>query len=208
MNVPSTYFQTMYERSPDPWSLATRWYDRRKYDLTVAALPKARYRSAFEPGCSVGELSTRLAARCDRLLSCDRESSATSSAAARLSGADHARVEQRIIPDQWPQESFDLIVLSEILYYFDQATMHRILDHAMATLEPGGTLAATHWRHPVSDHAQTGDAVHDALRAIPHLIPVCQHSETDFILEVFVHADLSQSADVLQGSVAAAEGLV
>lgn len=208
MNVSAAYFETMYQNSDDPWSLATRWYDHRKYDLTVASLPRERYRGAFEPACSVGELSVRLAGRCDRLLSCDREPRAVAAASARLSGIDHARAEQRIIPDQWPRESFDLIVLSEILYYFDQATMHRILSSALATLEPGGTLAAAHWRHPVPDHAQTGDAVHDELRALPQLIPVCRHVETDFILEVFVRADPDGSRDPLQGSVAAAEGLL
>lgn len=218
MNVPATYFETMYDHSLDPWSLATRWYDRRKYDLTVAALPKARYRSAFEPGCSVGELSAKLAGRCDRLLSCDREPRAVAAATARLAGiaAGHARVEQRTMPDEWPRETFDLIVLSEFLYYFDESTVHRILDCVMATLEPGGTLAATHWRHPVPDHAQTGDAVHQALRAITDLIPVCQHVEPDFVLEVFVRsvpnaedAGVGDSAaDPRQGSVAAAEGLV
>ncbi|HEV2638031.1 MAG TPA: SAM-dependent methyltransferase [Actinocrinis sp.] len=207
MNVPATYFQTMYQHSEDPWSLATRWYDQRKYDLTVAALPKARYRNAFEPGCSVGELSVRLAARCDRLLSCDREARAVTAAASRLSGADHVRVEQRIIPEQWPHEAFDLIVLSEILYYFDAPTVNRILDSALATLAPGGTLAAVHWRHPVADHAQTGDEVHHALRVIPQLIPVCQHTETDFMLEVFVLTNPDQPANPRQGSVAAAEGL-
>ena len=42
MNVPASYFHTMYARSPDPSSPATRWYDQRKYNLTVAALPRAR----------------------------------------------------------------------------------------------------------------------------------------------------------------------
>ena len=60
MNVAAEYFEAMYRESQDPWSLSTRWYERRKYALTVAALPRARYRSAFEPGCSVGELSALL----------------------------------------------------------------------------------------------------------------------------------------------------
>lgn len=208
MNVPATYFATMYRNSPDPWSLATRWYEQRKYDLTIAALPKARYRSGFEPGCSVGELSVRLAARCDRLLSCDREPAAVSAAARRLSEADHARAEHRIVPDAWPHETFDLIVLSELLYYFDPPTMSSILDHALAALEYGGTLVAVHWRHAVPEHAQDGDAVHEAIRAIPSLTPVCRHDEPDFALDVFVHADPERAPVVSQGSVAAAEGLL
>lgn len=59
--TPGSYFEDMYRRADDPWHLSERWYEQRKYDLTVAALPLPRYRRAFEPACSVGELTLRLA---------------------------------------------------------------------------------------------------------------------------------------------------
>ena len=65
LSTPASYFETMYQHSPDPWHLADRWYEHRKYDLTLAALPQPRYHRAFEPACSVGELTSRLAERCD-----------------------------------------------------------------------------------------------------------------------------------------------
>ncbi len=57
------YFVDLYASDPDPWRLATSWYERRKYALTVDALPNERYRRAFEPGCSIGVLSELLAPR-------------------------------------------------------------------------------------------------------------------------------------------------
>jgi hypothetical protein len=68
MNTPAAYFEQLYSDSSDPWSLSEQWYVQRKYDHTLAALPQRRYRSAFEPGCSVGVLTTALAERCDSLL--------------------------------------------------------------------------------------------------------------------------------------------
>ena len=65
------YFEDMYKAASDPWGFEDRWYERRKYAISVAQLPESRYRSAFEPGCSVGVLTRMLARRCDRLLSCD-----------------------------------------------------------------------------------------------------------------------------------------
>ena len=65
------YFDEMYRSDPDPWQFESSWYEERKYALTVAALPDRRYRSAFEPGCSVGVLSSLLAERCDHLLATD-----------------------------------------------------------------------------------------------------------------------------------------
>jgi cyclopropane fatty-acyl-phospholipid synthase-like methyltransferase len=207
MNVPATYFEEMYRTSDDPWSLASRWYERRKYDLTVAALPRARYLSAFEPGCSVGELSVRLAGRCESLLSCDREARAVGVAGAKLRDHPNVRVERRLIPEEWPAGSFDLIVLSEILYYFDAETLRRLLDRVAGSLSPGGTLAAVHWRHPVAEHAQSAQAVHSAVLGLADLVPVVRHAEPDFLLDVFVRPDPDGADGPAQGSVAAAEGL-
>lgn len=208
MSVPAAYFESMYQGSQDPWSLATRWYEHRKYALTVAALPRARYRSAFEPGCSVGELSVRLAERCDRLLCCDRVPAAVATASARLREKDNARVEQLIVPQQWPDGEFDLVVLSEILYYFDDAALGELLSRVGSCLAPDGTLAVVHWRHPVPDHVRSAQEVHDAVRALPWLAPAARHEEPDFLLDVLVRTDGTNRDGRDPASVAAMEGLV
>ena len=59
-----SYFDDMYSDNPDPWGFESRWYEQRKYALTIAALPEPLYRSGFEPGCSVGVLTSLLAPRC------------------------------------------------------------------------------------------------------------------------------------------------
>ena len=40
--TPADYFEDLWAASADPWDHAGRWYETRKYDLTVAALPAAR----------------------------------------------------------------------------------------------------------------------------------------------------------------------
>ncbi|RAJ39990.1 nodulation protein S (NodS) [Kitasatospora sp. SolWspMP-SS2h] len=204
--TPAAYFAGMYAEQDDPWRLAERWYERRKYALTLAALPEPRYRSAFEPGCSVGVLSALLAGRCDALLACDREERAVARARARLARAPHVRVEQRRLPDDWPDGAFDLVVLSELLYYFTAAGAADVLERAVHALEPGGTLLLVHWRHPVPDHARSAEAVHGQARAHPGLVRIAAHAEPDFLLDVFVRPDRpgTPAADL---SVAAAEGL-
>ena len=61
MSLQPAYFDDMYAESPDPWGFRTRWYEERKFALTMAALPRRRYRRVFEPGCSVGMLTRLLA---------------------------------------------------------------------------------------------------------------------------------------------------
>ena len=60
-SVEAGYFDDMYARSDDPWGFTSRWYERRKYAISLAMLPQERYDSAFEPGCSIGVLTGRLA---------------------------------------------------------------------------------------------------------------------------------------------------
>lgn len=185
MTTPIGYFERMYDADPDPWDFTHRWYDRRKHELTVAGLTRARYRSAFEPGCSIGSLTERLAPRCDRLLAADAVPAAVAAASARVAGFAHVTVRQARMPDDWPAGPFDLVVLSELGYYFDDADLDRLLASAVQTLEPGGDLVAVHWRRPVAEHARPGDEVHARLAAQPGLQRMAEHREDDFLLEVF-----------------------
>lgn len=185
--TPAEYFDDMYAAAEDPWGFETRWYEQRKHDLTVACLPRRRYRSAFEPGCSTGMLTRRLAPRCDRLLAVDIAAAPVRSARRRLADQPHVRVEQMHIPDQWPAGAgFDLIVLSELGYYFDDADFELLTTRVVEALEPGGTLVAVHWRPPVPEHVRGGDDVHRLLGDRDGLARTARHEEQDFLLDVFL----------------------
>ncbi|CAO0835349.1 methyltransferase [Streptomyces microflavus] len=203
--TPGAYFEDMYRDVPDPWHLAERWYERRKYDLTMASLPRDRYRRAFEPACSVGELTVRLAERCDRVVACDRVESAVATARRRTSILPHVDVCHLTVPGQWPLGSFDLVVLSELLYYFDAPTLQRLLGHAVGALEPGGTLVTVHWNHPVPDHRGTGSTLAPIVGSLPGLTLTADHRERDFVLQVYERTSTDGTA---APSPAAREGLV
>ena len=189
MTLDPGYFRDRYASSADPWGLAERWYEARKYALTVALLPRQRYGAAFEPGCSIGVLTTLLAPRCDRLLACDVVPDAVAAARSRAAGLPAVRVEQRLIPGEWPPGSFDLIVWSELLYYFDDADLGQVLGLGLGSLRPGGQILAVHWRHPAPDHPRTGDEVHEDLAAHPGLARLARYRDPDFTAEVYGRAD-------------------
>jgi SAM-dependent methyltransferase len=198
----AAYFDAMYAAAADPWGFEDRWYERRKYAISLAQLPAERYRSAFEPGCSIGVFTSMLAGRCDAVLSCDLAAAAVRASAERTAGLPHVRVERREIPGQWPPGRFDLIVFSEILYYLGDHDLEQVLENAAAALEPEGALLAVHWRHPVAGYPRSGDGVHHALAARPGLARLVRHCEPDFLAEIYIRTD---GAPV---SVAQATGLV
>jgi hypothetical protein len=202
MTLGPDYFDAMYEAAPDPWSMRTRWYEARKYALSIAMLPRQRYGDAFEPGCSVGVLTGMLAPRCDRLLSCDTAAAAVKAAAEHTAAFPNVTVEHRTIPRDWPAGRFDLIVFSEILYYFAGRDLDELLDRAIAALNPAAALLAVHWRHPVAEYPRSGDDVHHVLSCRDELAPLAHHIERDYLAQVYIRTDGEPM------SVAQAEGLV
>jgi hypothetical protein len=185
MSLPQGYFDGLYRTDPDPWRFRTRPYEARKRALTLAALPDDRYGTAFEPGCSIGILTAALAGRCSRVCAMDISPLALATASRTVP----ANVELRRggVPDDWPAEAFDLVVLSEVGYYLDAAGFVRL-----AELAVGGArdLLAVHWRHPVDDYPLGGDEVHDLLAAAAGpagMARLVSHREDDLCLDVWSH---------------------
>lgn len=186
MSLGESFFSRMYADTDDPWGFRTRWYERRKRAVVLASLPQERYRRSFEPGCANGELTVALAGRCDEVVGTDVSERAVEAARARTADLPGVRVRRLAVPAEWPDGSFDLVVLSEMAYYLDDADLDRLVARAAASLEPGGVLLACHWRHPVPDYPQSGDAVHERLGAAGEWRRTARHVEEDFLLEVFV----------------------
>jgi hypothetical protein len=177
-------FDRMYDDAEDPWGFTTSAYEARKRDVTLASLPRSRYRSAFEPGCANGVLSERLADRCDALLACDVAGRAVRLAQRRLGLRRTVRVERREIPRDWPTETFDLIVLSELAYFLRPDELERTLALIAASLEAGGDLVVVDWLGPIDGYPLDGAAVHARLAAAPWRRLV-EHREPEFLLEVY-----------------------
>jgi SAM-dependent methyltransferase len=153
----------MYAADPDPWRFATSAYERDKYTATLAALPRRRFVSALEVGCSIGVFTRELARRCDRLLAVDVAEAAL--AHARATCADgHVVFKNARVPQEWPPGRFDLVVLSEVLYYLDAVDIARVGSLARATLLDDGVIVLVHYLGD-TDYPMTGDGAADAFVA-------------------------------------------
>jgi predicted TPR repeat methyltransferase len=184
-SVPLTHFDALYRDSSDPWQLASAWYERRKYAITVAALPRAHYRSGLEPGCSIGELTRLLADRCDRLMAFDFADAAVREARASLGNWHNVRVERRSLPAELPGDSYDLIVVSEILYYLSAADLASTVDGLVARLEADGDLIAVHRRAMDRCSGYDGFNVHASLADRLELREIAGFDDAAFALRVF-----------------------
>jgi Nodulation protein S (NodS) len=185
MNHTPDRFDAMFTADDDPWRFRSRWYEARKRALTLACLPQARYANGYEPGCANGELSAALAPRCDRLLVTDGSERAVALARARLAQLPHVAVRRAWLPAEWPDERFDLIVVSELGYFMDAAALDAFTAKAKGSLCAGGTVLACHWRRGSEDCELDGDAVHRRIDAVLALPIVCTMRDDDFRIDVW-----------------------
>jgi SAM-dependent methyltransferase len=160
-SLPPDYFETLYQSDPDPWCFAGSAYERGKYGATLAALPRPRYGRALEVGCSIGVLTADLASRCDALLAVDAAETALTEARRRCAGLPNLAFRRLWLPDEWPVETgFDLILLSEVVYYLVPADVARLAALVQGALRPGGDVLLVHWTGE-TDYPLAGDAAAD-----------------------------------------------
>ncbi|MFJ4210415.1 PIG-L family deacetylase [Paenarthrobacter sp. NPDC089675] len=182
-------FDAVHDREDDPWNYTTSWYERRKRALTLAALPEEHYDSGLEIGCSIGTLSVELAPRCANFLAVDASSKALVQAAERLRGYPGARTQKLTVPQEWPEGSFDLVVVSEVGYYVAPEELTELLQQVKSSMRPGGTLLLCHWRHPISGWQLDGETVHAMAREQLDWPSRALYREKDFLLEVLASPD-------------------
>jgi len=184
-SVDTRYFDELFQANEDPWSFRQRWYEQRKRALTLAALPRERYRSIYEPGCANGELSAELATRCDNLLCSDTATAAVALAKQRLQDVPHAEVRLGRLPADWPAQRFDMVVISELGYYLDRTDWLSLIDQARQSLTEDGQLLACHWRPAIDGCPQTAQQVHDLLNEHLNCPRLLHYQDADLMLDLW-----------------------
>lgn len=178
-------FERLHAVEDDPWQVRDSDYERRKRKLTLEMLPHERFSRGYEPGCSIGELSAALAARCDALVCQDVSETAVRQARARLAAYPQVQVRRGAVPADWPDGDFDLVMLSEIGYFLSATELDEMLRRTRMTLRPDGYVVLCHWAHPIDGWELDGAYVH--ARAAELLgLPVHQRlADPDALMEVF-----------------------
>ena len=183
---PSTkdYFNRIYEESEDPWNFEFSEYESRKYEQSLRVLRPGTYENALEIGCSIGVFTARLALICRRLHAVDVAHAAVEKAKQRCRAIPHVRFSVMCLPETYPNDLFDLTVLSEVGYYLTPKELAKlsseITNHAVAY----GHLLLVHWLAPVPDCELRGDDVHDHFLARPEWCSFSHYRESRFRIDV------------------------
>jgi predicted TPR repeat methyltransferase len=158
------FFETKYRRREDPWDFEKSAYEQNRYAAILSAVSGRRYKRGFEPGCSIGVLTASLSPLCDELEAMDISNTAVHRARERCKRMGHVKIRCGALPEDVPGGQFDLIVFSEIGYYFEEESLAELVATLVSRLSVGGMFVAAHWLGTSGDHLLSGEAVHEVVR--------------------------------------------
>ncbi|WP_327139007.1 class I SAM-dependent methyltransferase [Nocardia sp. NBC_01327] len=183
----SEFFDAKYRADPDPWKFDTHWYEIRKRNLLMALLPEQHYRSALEPGCANGHITSALATRCGQVIATDIAPHALSLARDRCAGITNVSFHHWAFGDPWCWDrEFDLVFLSEVAYYLPAPVLAATVSDMSERLTAGTTIVLSHWRHAEHDHHLTGDQANDIALSALNCAPTAAYADADVRIDIVI----------------------
>ena len=165
-SLDAAYFDGIFASSDDPWSLASSEYEAAKFAHTVQALVDRHYASALEIGCAHGVLTQKLAPLCSDLIAIDIAAAAVDAARQRCAALPQVRFECLAFPHETPAVTgLDLVILSEVAYYWSDADLAATAAWLDAHLAVEGRILLVHFTEE-TDYPQTGDGATAKLRGL------------------------------------------
>jgi len=151
-------FEALYGREHDPWRVGSSWYEQRKLAVVAATLRQPHYAAAWDPACGTGHLARHLASIADRVLATDGSARAIEISRATCRGLASVELQTWLLPSAPPDRGpFDLVVLSEFVYYLPPTERRAALDTVRRLSRPHAEVLAVHWRHRPHDAYASGE---------------------------------------------------
>lgn len=188
-----TDFEALYQRDTDPWSVRHSWYERRKRAVLMASLPENNFGKTLELGCGIGETTCLLAPICTQVIAVDISETAAALCQQRVvqTGSEQVSVHVLHLPTSWPPDTdgvIDLIVVSELAYYFSNTELSRFIDGCMRSLAYGGYWVMCHYKPDFHDRLGSTAVIHQRVNAIHGLTQVVRHDDEQFRLDIWRNA--------------------
>lgn len=140
-----SFFDELWVRG-DPWEFETSGFEQQRFARLLKIIEPGRYSRVLEIGCGSGSFTRRFASLADQVLALDVSAEAIAKARAAAGAQSHVEFRTANIMDYDPKPEgpWDLIILSETIYFlgwlypfFDVAWL--AFDLFTAT-RPGGSL--------------------------------------------------------------------
>lgn len=156
-------FEQRFRESSDPWQTFTSRPEAVKRAQILRAIGTRRWGRGLELGAGNGSNSAALAARVGRLDVCEATAAGRALIGQATAACSNIRLWRHVVPERFPGDRYDLIVIAELLYYLRREDLGRLADEITRTLRPAGRLILVH------HHCRFPDATLDGARVHPWL---------------------------------------
>lgn len=150
-------FDLLYETNFDPWDYLTSNYEEEKYLASLNTLPKQQYNLILEIGCSIGVFTNKLAALAQAVYAIDNSALALERAKNICSNHNNIHFIKTKIPYNIPRllyKKFDLIILSEFLYYLTPDELKKLANFLVQRLTASANLLLVNYSLHIDEQIQ------------------------------------------------------
>lgn len=186
MSIDEGFFNQLYQKNRDPWDFATSPYELFRYHRICEVIQHKRHDWIFEAGCSIGVLTSKLAHLAKYVEAIDISKIAIAQAQRHCQHLTNVYLKSTPLPDYLFNPATDLIVLSEIGYYFTYREWCALLDKIISQMRPNTHILASHWLGESQDHLTSGDEVHNTFALFNELQRVHQERHQAFRLDYWI----------------------
>lgn len=162
--VGADHFDALFTADDDPWDYQTSAYEADRFDRTIAALGGRHYGAALELGCAAGVLTQRLVPHCESLIAVDASTAALAIAQDRLGHLEQVTLQHGNLPDDLPPGRFDLLILSDFLYYLGFSGCVALAHALQSRAAPGCRIVIANYLGE-TECALTGDMAAEIVMA-------------------------------------------
>lgn len=152
------HFETLYRGDNDPWGARDSAYEIEKRAALLEALGEERGESALEFGCGEGHISAALKDHFRTVAGFDLDPNIVARAQARHGEPGRVSFAVARMPGDFPDIRFDLLVLSEMLYFLTEPEIETLLSEACRHAKPDARLALVNYLGPTETPLSGDDA--------------------------------------------------
>ena len=182
-------FDILYTQRPDPWGSILSFYQQQKYKTLLSFISSRRYSNAIDIGCGLGLFTRQLAGVADHVLGIDISETAIREACRLSNGASSIRFQCNNLYDLRADEPFDLVIISDVLYYLSPFSDERI-KAARSVIErfltpKGILLLADHYFFGFDKNSKVTRRIHDSFLGTESLRLVKEKISPFYLTSVF-----------------------
>ena len=148
-------FERTFAADPDPWRTFRDRDEAVKRAAILHAMGPGPWGRVLEVAAGNGSNSDAIAPRALRLDATEATGTGVALVKTVLAArAPRARAIRLAVPSRFPRETYDAIVVAELIYYLSARDMKRTARDVARALHPGGALVLAHHQIDFHDFAQ------------------------------------------------------